>query len=388
MKFGRTVRGLLLILGVLFLLAGCSAGGKKEEPQEGPAWDTMAPESEIPLRYAGQFRITSYTGGYRLIEIETSGRFLVVPDGMPVPEDLPSDIAVLQQPLDRIYLAATSAMDFFRSLDGIGRIRLSGTNEAGWTIPEARAAMEEGTMLFAGKYSAPDVELIYSERCDLAVESTMIYHSPGIREQLEKLGVPVLIERSSYENDPLGRMEWIKLYGVLLGRESEAQDIFDREAGAVENLKKEEEPRIAKTVAFFSVNATGTVNVRRGNDYVARMIEMAGGRYVFSDLDSGNALSTMNITMEAFYAGARNADVLIYNSTIDGELYTIEELLDKSPLLADFDAVADGSVWCTGKNLFQEPMGLGRLIGDIHRILTGDIPEDGQLTYLHRLKKK
>ena len=116
------------------------------------------------------------------------------------------------------------------------------------------------------------------------------------------------------------------------------------------------------------------------------MIEMAGGRYIFSDLDSGNALSTVNMTMEAFYDGAKNANLLIYNSTIDGELQTMDELLNKSRLLSDFQAVQNGNVWCTGKNLFQEPMGLGRLISDIHRVLLDDIPEDGALTYLHKLK--
>ena len=76
--------------------------------------------------------------------------------------------------------------------------------------------MEDGRMLYAGKYNAPDYERILSGSCDLAVESTMIYHSPEVKEQLERLGIPVLVERSSYERHPLGRMEWLKLYGVLL----------------------------------------------------------------------------------------------------------------------------------------------------------------------------
>ena len=238
-------------------------------------------------------------------------------------------------------------------------------------------------MLFAGKYNAPDFELIFSEHCDLAVESTMIYHSPEIKEQLEKLGVPVLVERSSYEEHPLGRMEWIKLYGVLLGKEKEAETFFDAEAAEVEALAGQ--PETGKTVAFFYINTAGTVNVRKSDDYVPKMIDMAGGEYIFSDLESGSALSTVNMTMEAFYDGAKNADILIYNSTIDGELQTMDELLAKSPLLADFRAVQSGDVWCTGKNLFQEPTGLGRLICDIHDILTGNVPADGVLTYMHKL---
>ncbi len=376
----------LAIQLLLALLCGCASGTRRlpRPKADGPAWSSLEATGELPLRYATQFRVTDYTGGYRLIEIETSGRFLVVPEGSGIPAGLDEDIVPLCQPLDCIYLAATSAMDFFRALDGIPAVRLSGADENGWTIPEAKQAMADGDMLFAGKYSAPDYELIYAEKCGLAIESTMIYHKPEVKEQLEKLGVPVLVERSSYEEDPLGRMEWIKLYGVLLGKSDLAEEIFRRETAVVEEILGAEQT--GKTVAFFYITSTGTVNVRRGDDYVAKMIGMAGGSYVFPDLESGSALSTVNMTVESFYEGARDADVLIYNSSIDGEIYTVDELLAKWPMLADFKAVQSGDVWCTGKNLFQEPMGLGRLIEDIHHVLIGDVPASGELSYLHRLK--
>ena len=373
----------LLLLAALAtgLLSGCGQQ-KQAAAATGPEWSTLTVQRQVPLGYATQFSLTEYDQGYTLLNIPTSGRFLLVPEGAGVPQGLDEDVAPLCMPLDRIYLTATSSMDYFRALDSIGSIRLSGTDVSGWYIEEAKAALTSGEMLFAGKYSAPDYELIFAEKCDLAIESTMIYHAPEVKEQLEKLGVPVLVERSSYETDPLGRMEWIKVYGALLGKLNEAEALFEAEAKAVEPLLSQ--PKTGKTVAFFYITTTGTVNVRKSGDYVPRMIEMAGGRYVFDDLDSGSALSTVNMTMESFYDGARDADVLIYNSTIDGELFTVADLLGKSALLADFRAVQNGDVWCTGKNLFQEPMGVGKLILDIHRVLTdGDAP--AELTYLHKL---
>ena len=74
------------------------------------------------------------------------------------------------------------------------------------------------------------------------------------------------------------------------------------------------------------------------------------------------------------------------NSTIDGELSSIDELLAKSNLLADFKAVKDGNVWCTGKNLFQETTELGTMIEDIHTILTTDDDSLDELVYMHKLK--
>ena len=374
---------LLLFALALGLLSACDKGqGPTAKAAAGPDWSTLTVRRQVPLTNADQFSLTEYDRGYILLDIPTSGRFLIVPEEAGVPRGLDVDVVPLYAPLDRIYLAATSAMDYFRALDSIDRVRLSCLDVNGWYIEEAKAALQSGSMLFAGKYSAPDYELIFAEKCDLAIESTMIYHSPEVKEQLEKLGVPVLVERSSYEADPLGRMEWIKVYGALLGKLPEAEALFEAEAQAVKPLLSQ--PRTDKNVAFFYINTTGTVNVRKSDDYVPQMIEMAGGTYAFNDLDSGSALSTVNMTMESFYDGAKNADVLIYNSTIDGELYTVEDLLQKSALLKDFKAVLSGDVWCTGKNLFQEPMGVGNLILDIHQVLT-DPDAPTELTYLHKL---
>ena len=374
----------LLLLGALALglLFGCGGEKQAAAAATGPEWSALAAIRQVPLKHATQFSLTEYEQGYTLLDIPTSGRFLIVPQGAGLPRGLDDDVVPLYAPLDRMYLAATSSMDFFRALDSVPAVRLSGTDVNGWYIEEAKAALEDGSMIFAGKYSAPDYELIFAEKCDLAIESTMIYHRPEVKEQLEKLGVPVLVERSSYEEDPLGRMEWVKVYGALLGKLPAAEEMFDGEVEAVEPLL--DQPKTGKTVAFFYITTTGTVNVRKSSDYVPRMIALAGGDYAFPDLSSGSALSTVNMTMESFYDGARDADVLIYNSTIDGELFTLSELLQKSAFLKDFKAVQTGNVWCTGKNLFQEPMGLGKLILDMHRVLTDEnAPEE--LTYLHKL---
>lgn len=348
-------------------------------------WDSMTVSHTMKLDYANQFSVDYYEGGYALITIQDSGQFLVVPEQARTPEGVPEQVTVLKQPISNIYLTATSAMDLFCSLDGLDSVTLSGTAASGWYIEEAREAMESGRMLYAGKYSAPDYELILSKSCGLAIESTMIYHTPEVKEQLETLGIPVLVERSSYESHPLGRMEWIKLYGALLGKEETAETCFEDQIARLEPAMVQEPT--GKTVAFFYITSNGAVNVRKSGDYVAKMIELAGGLYVPQGLaENENALSTMNMQMEAFYAAAKDADYLIYNSTIDGELNSLEELLAKSSLLSDFKAVKEGHAWCTGKNLFQESMGLGDMIMDIHRILTEETPDSEEMVYLHLLK--
>ena len=93
---------------------------------------------------------------------------------------------------------------------------------------------------------------------------------------------------ASYESSPLARMEWIKLYGILLGKEALAEEVFAQQAQRIAPLL--EQPSTGKRCAFFSITSSGLATVRKSGDYVAQMIGMAGGEYVFADLaDSGNS---------------------------------------------------------------------------------------------------
>ena len=167
-----------------------------------------------------------------------------------------------------------------------------------------------------------------------------------------------------------------------MGREEQANSCFAGQVKQLEPVMAQEST--GKTVAFFYISSNGYVNVRKSGDYVAEMIDLAGGTYVPQGLtENENALSTMNMQMEEFYAAAKESDYLIYNSTIDGEIHSISELLAKAPVLKDFKAVQAGNVWCTTKNLYQESMSVGAMLEDIHAIFSGS-QEDG--TYLYKLQ--
>ena len=145
-------------------------------------------------------------------------------------------------------------------------------------------------------------------------------------------------------------------------------------------------PEDKKTVAFFFLTTNGMVNVRNSSDYVPKMIELAGGRYLFEDLGAEESRrSSTTMQMEEFYHAAKNADYLIYNSTIDGELKTLEELIAKDGILKDFKAVQEGNVWCTTRDLYQQSMSIGGMIEDIHRMLAEEAAED-TMRYLYPLK--
>ena len=299
-------------------------------------------------------------------------------------EALPDDVTVLTVPVKNIYLAASAAMDMMRELDALDDIRLSATNEDGWYIDEAKDAMRAGKILYAGKYSTPDYERILSEHCELAIENTMIGHTPEVREKLESVGIPVVVDYSSHETDPLGRMEWILFYGALTGKDEKAKEAFEAQKAAMEFAGSGE--KTGKTVAFFYIMTNGAVNVRKPSDYIPRLIEQAGGTYIFGVSEDSNKSSSMSMQMEEFYAAAKDADYLIYNSAVGGTIETVEELLEKSGLLSDFKAVKAGNVWCTAENLYQKSMALGDFASDIHVMLTEENPDPAETKYLYRLK--
>lgn len=372
----------LCVLTVLLCIS-CGSGTGQAGERDLRISPELTYSGSMDLVCAEKFAVDYYEEGYALVTIAEDGRYLLVPEGQEVPEGLSEDIIPLVQPLDQIYLSASAVMDMFAALDAVDRVRFSSLKAEGWYIEEARAAMEDGDILYAGKYSAPDFERIVSEGCRLAIENTMIYHTPEVKEQLERFGIPVLVDYSSYEPEPLGRTEWVKLYGLLTGREEEAEEIFTEQMEAFSWVSGKEAP--GKTVAFFYITTNGEANVRRASDYLPKMIRLAGGSYLpeHTEEKADTVSSTMTMQMEEFYASARDADYIIYNSAIEGELSAVKELTDKSSLLEHFRAVQEGHVFCTTKNLYQSSMELGTLIQDIHRMMAGE--EDG-LTYLYKLE--
>lgn len=358
---------------MLAFLAGTMLLPAKVEAAEAPELPGLTYESAMELDFAEAFDVFYYTDNYKLIDIHDDRQYLLIPEGQEAPEGLDSQIVCLQAPLDRIYLAASASMALFDAMDGLDAIRLSALQESGWYIDNAREAMRNGDILYAGKYSEPDYELLINEECDIAIESTMILHTPKVQEMLEMMGMPVFIDRSSYETHPLGRTEWIKVYGALLNKEEAAEEFFDQQKMVIDQLK--DFPNTEKTVAFFYVSSDGSVVVRRPDDYVPKMIDIAGGRYIFDSLDGEAAKkSSVNMTMEEFYATAESADYLVYNAIIDEQINSISDLLQKDQLFSEFKAVKEGNVWAAGKYLYQATDIVGNMITDLHLMLTDGDP--------------
>ena len=380
----------LLVFLIPLIFVSCSKFlPKSDTPLE---IEGLSYEKSLSLKYAKQLKIDAYNSAAFLVTVADSDRYLLLPKESSLPKNLPPEITIIRTPVTNAYLCASSAMALWSRLGSLDSIRFSAIQKKDWLVDEAKKAMGEGRILYAGKYNAPDFELLLKEKCTLSIESTMIYHTPQIKEKLEALGIPVFVDKSSYEENPLGRMEWIKLYGLMCGKLDVAEDFFQGQIAKIENRdyakKASSQSELisasnsSKTVAFFYITSNGLVVIRGSEDYIVKMIEMAGGKYAFKNTRKSSSPS-VTVSMEQFYAQCANADILIYNSSIDNTLASRKDLLEKSPLFADFKALQSGDIWMTGKYLYQATDRIGDMILDLRAIVSG---AEREMIFLKRVE--
>jgi len=117
------------------------------------------------------------------------------------------------------------------------------------------------------------------------------------------------------------------------------------------------------------------------------MIDIAGGKYAFTDLkaskDDEDNSSSMDMSMEDFYLKAKDADILIYNSTLYGKPASVDALIKDTALLSEFKAVKEGKVYTTEDNMFQSTCAAADIISELTDIVGG---QDKSMTYFSKLK--
>ncbi len=336
----------------------------------------------LDLEYATQFSVDYIEGGYSLITNGDGVKFLTVPEGAAVPENLPEDVTPLQLPLENLLISSTPTVSLINAIGALDAVTMTTQEYDGWYIDDVKAAMDAGKLSYIGSYKAPDFETLAANKPPFAVFSTMIDSVPEVAEKLTELGIPYIRDCSTYESHPLGRMEWIKLYGILLGKEEEAQAHYEAQKAMVASIDAKS---TGKTVAMFYITSKGEIYTRRAGDYMVKMLQLAGGEYILPDLDPEKS-GTQKIGAEDFYMGAGEADHIVYIWSMGGKPATMADFIARSEILADFKAVKDGNVWFTTPDYFQINDTLGAMIRDFNKMLTNEDETVTEFDYLFKLK--
>ncbi len=378
--------GLCLAAALLLGLMGCgtspapgSAAMPTPAPESTAPVSTPAPTpsddpndltvvSSMELQYANNFSVDYCANGCKIITDGGDRKFLLVPEGAPVPEDT-GDMQVLQAPLTKLGCFSTTHATLFHAIGALDKINLVTTAQEKWHIEEVAQQIADGRTTYVGKNSEPDYELISAAAPQIILISANTLHgSDEVLAKLDELGIPYIADSQHLENHPLGRVEWVKLVGALLDMEDEANAYFDDAVARVEAVAasvagETEHPTIMQTYIY-----KGTVYVRNGGSYVNKMLEMAGGVYPFADLNPDDGNNT-KMTVEEFYKDAVDTEILIYDNTSDVTVSTVADILANGDYLGDMKAIQDGNVWGIEKNYWQSADDVATMIEDIATII-------------------
>lgn len=333
----------------------------------------LVSEGMMDLQFAELFSVELYKGGYRMITAGSDGsggpfQFLVVPEGMSVPADLEESTKVLQMPLENVYSASTSLISLSNAIGALDKIKLCATEYDSWQVEDVIAQMDAGKLAYSGNYKEPDYELMTANSIQFHIDTTMVDSYPEVLEKFSELGIPSMVENSSLESHPMGRVEWVKLMGVLFGLEAEAEAYF---ADQVEKFNAAcTEESLGKTVAIGYITSSGKCYARNGGDYIAQLVEMAGGDYICSDMEPAKT-GNSSMTFEEWYDKFVNADYFFYYN-LGVKFYSVQDMLDYNPLFADFKAVQNGNVWVTCDGFSQKSADITGVITDMNTVLTSE----------------
>jgi len=384
------IKWLFMVLILALTFTACGDAAEPNDPvSETTTVGTTEPDEvklefdySMELLYAKNFTVDYYKGGYKLITVSDGRKFLTIPAGMSVPADIDSDTTPLQMPLNNVLISSTPTISLITAIGALDRVTMTTSDIDSWYIDDVKTAMTHGSLAYIGDYKEPDYELITAGSPPFSVFSTMLSSVPEVEEKLNELGVPILLDQATYEDHPLARVEWVKLYGALFDLEDAAQGVFDAQVAYVNELDTES---TGKTVSMFYITSKGLLYARQGGDYMAKMLELAGGDYVFTDVNPEET-GTNQMEFETFYAEAKEADYIIYIWSLGGKPETLADFMEKNELFSDFKAVRDGNVWCTTPDYFQISNTLGYMIKDMNNMLTLTDDTVDELTYLFRLK--
>lgn len=259
-------------------------------------------------------------------------------------------------------------MTMLRALDSIDKATIVTTPLNGWYVDDVIEKMENEEISFVGDNNSPDYELIQAANPDLILlTGSQSENTLKMIDMLDTLDIDWIGMTIHMENDPRGRLEWVKFMGALLDKEAEAEAFFEKELARITEIENntEESTEAKPKVAYVRITDDG-YTVKNKGDYSVKMLEIAGGNYIFSDLNPDKD-GTLKISAEEFYKVAENVDILIYEN-MGAFVGNMEQLMEKGEHLDGIKAIREGRVWVTKQNYWQSADKTGEMIEELRDI--------------------
>lgn len=233
--------------------AAVGAGDGEMLDEEAPKIQGLTYQEETELSYAEYFKLYRYDQGITLLEIDLESdtdfqaeeleeeakmyghnvvKYLLVPEEVEIPAGLDKEMAVLHLPVQGIYMEAKETPDFLKQLGQTEKIVVGSGEELDYKM-----LLSSGTDLVILSSE------VLQEKTETGEDGERMKEIRKLNQKLQEtaeylslLKIPMIVDRSADEKGELAQLEWIKVYGAMLGCEEKAAAVF--EAAAKEGEEK------------------------------------------------------------------------------------------------------------------------------------------------------
>lgn len=243
---------------------------------------------------------------------ELLGRYYLVADST---AEVPADGVRLQVPLQRIATTSATHIGYLKALDGLDRIVAMATPD--WVYNRPKQAVED-----IGEDLNLNMEKLLLSRPNALIISAYGQNIQNI-ERIRQAGIPIIYMVEWREENPLARMEWIRLIGALIGEEAKADSIVEEVREAYHREQAVSQAITERRSIVSGASFRGTWYVPSGSTYMGQLFRDAGADYAFADQQSDGSIP---LNMEQALQVFGEADVWVgCNAKTMSELRQIDE---------------------------------------------------------------
>lgn len=388
MKKATTLLSAALIALAISLASSCTNNSKKQADNVASTEAVADSQNIIHPRYAKGFSVEYPSDGIRLVEVKDpqkgkgmTYRFALVSQGATaeVPEgytriDVPIRSAVLMTMLQLSNFTALDAQDIVKGITGTKNLFDKNIKER----------VKKGDIVKIGMEGNFDPELV------MAAKPDVIFISPfkrGGYDAIKETGVTLVPHLGFKELDPLGQAEWIKFVAMFIGKEHQANAVFQEIADRYESLKEKVAQAKGKRPTVFSGEMHGgNWHAVGGKNYLAQIFRDAGADYVINDDNTGGE----PLDFESMYSKAAEADYWRILNSYPGD-FSYEALAESENRNKLFKAFRDKKViYCNMKrHPYYEisPVCPDKVLADFVAVFHPELmPKDYKPTFYQLLK--
>ena len=318
---------ILILFSIVYMMSSCNLASKSKS-------DIANINDTLNLvSYAQNFKIYSIESGFRLIIKDGFGsdkEFYIFNDTVAIPDEF-SDKQIIRTPVRSAITFSSTQWSVFQKLGEINRVK--GVLESNYTKnEEILRLVAEGKITDVGMSTNVNAEKLINLQPDLILYTPY----PGIDySHLGQLSGATMLSFPDYlESHPLGRAEWMKVVGLLCGKEDVTNKWFDDVVRRYETLSERCSSVEEKPTIFSDLPFENQWYVPGGNSYIAKIFADAGGDYIWKDNESTGSL---HIDAESVILKAQQADFWRVINSYDTP-FTYERLKNENELYPLFKA--------------------------------------------------